>query len=128
MSKFPISAIAIAIFLGFSASGMAQPISNEQGTAEDRGKEEVAQPERNTAFKPSEGALYEVRVAGAEADYSTAREKCDDQAGNVKNDCVKEAKAAEVATKADAKLRMKTAKARKKTTKKSAKTNSKASE
>ncbi|MDD5176332.1 MAG: hypothetical protein PHQ05_07940 [Sterolibacterium sp.] len=107
---------------------MAQTTPNEQGAAEESGKEGVAQPERNIGFKPSEGAIFEARVAEADADYSIAKEICDDKTGNVKNDCVKEAKATAVATKADAKLRMKTANAQKKVAKKSAKANSKANE
>jgi hypothetical protein len=42
-------------------------------------------------------------VAKAEADYRVAKERCDDQAGNVKDVCLEEAKAAEAAAKADAK-------------------------
>ena len=49
-----------------------------------------------------------MRIARAEADYAVAREKCDDKAGNEKDVCIKAAKAAEVATKADAKVLSKT--------------------
>ena len=54
-----------------------------------------------------------MRVARADADYSVSIEKCDDMAGNVKDVCVKEAKAAAVAAKADAKAQMKTTNANK---------------
>jgi len=47
-------------------------------------------------------------MAQAEADYSVAREKCDDQAGNAKDVCVKEAKAARVGAEADAEAQKKT--------------------
>ena len=40
-----------------------------------------------------------------------AKERCDDKAGNVKDVCVKEARAAAVAAKADAKAKLKTANA-----------------
>ena len=44
-----------------------------------------------------------VTIAKAEADYRVAKEKCDDSAGNAKDVCLKEAKAAEAAAKAEAK-------------------------
>ena len=52
-------------------------------------------------------------VAKAESAYAVAREKCDDQAGNAKDVCVKEAKAVEVKALADAKLGKKIGEARK---------------
>ena len=45
-----------------------------------------------------------VQVAKAESAYAVAKEKCDDQAGNAKDVCVKEAKAIEVKALADAKM------------------------
>jgi hypothetical protein len=45
-----------------------------------------------------------VMVAKAEAAYVVAKEKCDDQAGNAKDVCVKEAKAVEAKALADAKM------------------------
>src|SRR4029077_14540301 len=44
------------------------------------------------------------RVARAEATYEVAKEKCDDLSGNAKDVCMKEAKAAQVKAKADAKV------------------------
>ena len=43
-------------------------------------------------------------TARADANYEVAKEKCDDLAGNAKDVCVKEAKAAFVKAKADAKV------------------------
>jgi hypothetical protein len=43
-------------------------------------------------------------VAKAEVAYAIAKEKCDDKAGNAKDVCVQEAKAAETKALADAKL------------------------
>lgn len=43
-------------------------------------------------------------VAKAESTYAVAKEKCDDLAGNVKDVCVKEAKAIEIKSLADAKM------------------------
>lgn len=47
-------------------------------------------------------ARYKVRVAKAEAAHDVAREKCDDLAGNAKDVCIKDAKAALTRTKAEA--------------------------
>ena len=41
-------------------------------------------------------------IAKAEAEYAVAKERCDDQAGNAKDVCVKEAKSAQTAAKANA--------------------------
>ena len=79
--------------------------------AEAGGRERVSKAELEANFKPSEKASYNVRIAIAKADYDIARERCDDSAGNVKDVCVKEAKAAEVAAQGKAKARMTTANA-----------------
>ncbi len=142
MSGCRVIAIAMAIGLAFSAGAMAQTMSKEQyksakdgiaaehkaakaacgslaGNARDickaeaAGNERVAKAELEASYKPSVDASYKLRLARAAAVHSVAKEKCDDLAGNVKNVCVKEAKAAEVAAKADAKTQMKSADARK---------------
>jgi hypothetical protein len=77
-----------------------------------KGKEKVAYAELEQTYQPSVDHRYKARVAVAEADYGVAREKCDDQAGNLKDVCIKEAKAAQTAAKADAKARMKIVDAR----------------
>lgn len=46
------------------------------------------------SYKPTVKTHYDARIAKAEADYDVARERCDDLAGNKKDVCVKEAKAA----------------------------------
>lgn len=136
MNKLNILVIALAIGFGYSASGMAEGISKNaykankdkisaeykmdksgcaslSGNASDiciaeaKGKEDVARAELQASYKPSRKTRYEARVARAEADYAVAMEKCDDKGGNVKDVCVKEAKAAETAAKADAKAKMK---------------------
>ncbi len=43
-------------------------------------------------------------MAKAESAYAVAKEKCDDQTGNAKDVCVKEAKAVEIKALADAKM------------------------
>ena len=138
MNQLTIGAIAIA--LAFSAGAVAQTLSKDQYqsgkdgiaadykaakascgslsgnandicTAQASGREKVAKAQLEAEYKPSLNARYAVRIARADADYSVAREKCDDKAGNVKDVCVQEAKAAAVAAKADAKAWMTTANA-----------------
>ena len=76
--------------------------------AEAKGKEAVALAELDNSYKPTQKTNYKVNVAKAEAAYVVAKEKCDDLSGNPKDVCVKEAKAAQTAAKADAKVQMKT--------------------
>ena len=139
MNKFSITVIAAAISLAFSAGALAaQGMSKEAYKAgkdkiaaeyksakagcgsmsanakdvcmaEAKGKEKVAMAELEASYKPSDKARIAVGIAKAEADYSVAKEKCDDKAGDAKKACVKEAKAAETHAKADASAPMKTA-------------------
>lgn len=140
MNKLNLSAVAIAIGLCFSTGAMAQSMSKEtyksgksaiaadyksarvackavSGNARDickaeaGGNRKVAKAELEAKFKPSHDTRYQVRVARADADYGVAREKCDDLAGNVKDVCVKEAKAVSVTAKADAKTQLKVSEA-----------------
>jgi hypothetical protein len=67
-----------------------------------KGREEVARADLEAKYEPSKENRYKVRATQAEADYAVAKERCDDQAGNVKDICLKEAKAAEAAAKANA--------------------------
>lgn len=149
MNKSELNAIAILVGLVFSAGAVAQMMPEDQyrsgkdgiaaehkaanaacgsfsGNAYDickaeaGGKEKVARAELEAKYQPSEDAMYKLRVARADADYSINRQKCDDLAGNVKDVCVKEAKANAIAAKADAKAHMKTANANDKADQKSA--------
>lgn len=86
--------------------------ANDICVTEAAGKEKVAKANLDAANKNTNEARYDARVAKAEADYSVAMEKCDDQSGNKKDVCVKEAKAAEIAAKADAEAQMKSSKAK----------------
>ncbi len=61
--------------------------------------EETAEATYKDTPKAREHAKHEI----AEADYKVAKERCDDKAGNDKDVCVKEAKAAMTKTEADAK-------------------------
>lgn len=152
-----ITAIAAVISLAFNAGAMAQSMSKDEykaekeriaaehesaeascgslsGNAKDvceaeaKGKEKVAKAELEARYHPTPKTRYEARIAKAEADYSIAKEKCDDKAGNVKDVCVKEAKAAETAAKADAKMQMKTTDAKMHANEESAEAHMKAKE
>lgn len=155
VNKFNLNTIAIAIGFAFSAGAMAQTLSKDEyksakqgiaaeyksakvacgslsGNAKDickaeaSGKANVEKAELDATYKPSVNARYKLRLARADADYAVAREKCDDAAGNVKDVCVKQAKADAIAARADAKAQMKSANANDAAAETSAKANSKA--
>lgn len=135
MNKLNILMLAMAISFGYNAGAMAEGMSKDNYKAEKarieatykldkhgcsslsgntndickveaKGKERVSMAELIATYKPSRKTRYEARIAKAEADYAVAREKCDDMAGNTKDVCVKEAKAAQTTAKADAKAHM----------------------
>lgn len=157
MNKLKINAIAIAIGLAFGTGAFAQTMSKDEyksardniavqykasgmaceslsGNAKDickaeaSGREKVARADLDASNKPSADTRYKLRVTHAEADYMVAKEKCDDAAGNVKDVCLKEAKSASVAAKADAKANMKTANANRQAAETSAKARDTAAE
>ncbi len=70
---------------------------------EAKAKEKVARAELEYGYTAKAGDQNKVLVAKAETAYAVAKEKCDDKAGNVKDVCLKEAKAIEVKALADAK-------------------------
>ena len=72
--------------------------------AEAKGKVSAAKADAEAAYRNTPKARESARVAHAEATYHVAIEKCDDLAGNTKDVCVKEAKAALVKGKANAKV------------------------
>jgi len=72
--------------------------------AEAKGKDNVAKADAQAAYENTPKARENARVARAQANYDVAKEKCDDQAGNRKDVCVKEAKAELVKGKANAKV------------------------
>ncbi len=140
MKNLNISAITLAIGIAFSAGAMADGMSKKEYKSQDKtiaaeyksaksgcdslsgnandicvaeanGKRDVAKAELELNFKPSVKTRYNARVAKADADYGVAIQHCDDKAGNDKDVCVKEAKAAKIHAAADAKAQMKTSKA-----------------
>ncbi|MBU1361027.1 MAG: hypothetical protein KKC79_13210 [Gammaproteobacteria bacterium] len=60
---------------------------------EAKGKENVAKAELEQAYKPSDSHSRKVAQEKAKAEYEVAKEKCDDQQGDAKNACQKQAKA-----------------------------------
>ena len=83
-----------------SMTGNAKDVCLQQA----KGKEKVSKAEADAAYKGTPKARESARVAKADADYNVAKEKCDDQTGNQKDVCVKEAKAGHTRAKADAKV------------------------
>jgi hypothetical protein len=83
-----------------SMSGNAKDVCIEEA----KGKEKIAKADADAAFKNTPKAREAARTAHADATYAVAKEKCDDQTGNQKDVCVKEAKAAHVKAIADAKV------------------------
>jgi len=71
---------------------------------EANGKEKVARAELEAGYTGKAADHNKVLVVKAETTYAVAKERCDDLAGNVKDVCIKEAKAVEVKALADAKL------------------------
>ena len=82
-------------------AGNAKDICVEEA----KGNEKVAKADLELRQTGKEKDQYNLRIAKADAVYAVAKEKCDDKAGNVKDVCVKEAKAEHEKAKSDAKLR-----------------------
>jgi hypothetical protein len=83
-----------------SRSGNAKDICLAEAT----GKQKVAKADAEAAYKNTPTAREDARTTRAEATHSVAKEKCDELSGNSKDVCVKEADAALVKGKADAKV------------------------
>jgi hypothetical protein len=72
---------------------------------EAKGAEKVAKAELAVREDDSRKTRFNLLMAKAEADYDVAKERCDDLAGNARDVCVKDAKAAFATAKADAKAK-----------------------
>ena len=79
-------------------SGNAKDICVQEA----KGKEKVAKAELEYSYTGKAKDQAKVEKVKAESTYDVAKEKCDDQAGNNKDACVKEAKAAKERALADA--------------------------
>jgi hypothetical protein len=90
-------------------TGNAKDICVEEAKA----KEKIAKAELEYAYTGKAKDANAVLVAKADAGYAVAKERCDDQTGNAKDVCVKEAKAVHVKALADAKLGKQVGEARK---------------
>jgi hypothetical protein len=77
-------------------------------TEEAKGMERVAKAELEAIYEPSAKHSLAVHTAKAKAALAIAKEKCDDQAGNAKAVCRKEAEALYTSDMAKAKLSEKT--------------------
>ena len=91
-----------------SLGGNAKDICVAEAKAKRTRVEENAEVGYQNTPKAREHAAHEI----AEADYQLAKERCDDKAGNEKDICVKEAKAAMTKVQADAKAAQKGTEAR----------------
>ena len=81
-------------------TGNAKDICKEEASA----REKVARAELNYSYSGKPADQTKVLVAKAETAYAVAKERCDDQSGNAKDVCVKEAKAIEVKALVDARM------------------------
>jgi hypothetical protein len=77
----------------------AKDVCNEEA----KGKEKIAKAELDQKVRPSDSNARKVAEAKVEVAYDIAKEKCDDQKGDAKSACVKQAKAEESKGKADVK-------------------------
>jgi len=89
-------------------AGNAKDVCMDQAKA----KEKVAKAELEYSYTGKGSDWNKVQVAKAETTYAVEKEKCDDQAGNAKDVCRKEAKAVETKALADAKMEKKIHKAK----------------
>jgi hypothetical protein len=83
-----------------SLAGNAKDICVEEA----KGKQKVALADLEFRYSGKTSDQNKLWVAKADAAYDVAKEKCDDLAGNPKDVCVKEAKAAHTKALADAKM------------------------
>ena len=72
--------------------------------AEAKAAEKRAKADALEGYKNTDKARYDARIERAEADYMVAKERCAEKAGNARQVCLEEAKAAEATAKADAKV------------------------
>ena len=130
--KKTLMTFAVAAALGFSGMGYAALSKQERKAEQDRissdyktaknnckgmkgntkdicmaeakGANKIAKAELEARDKGTPKAQANARIARAEADYSVAKEKCEDMSGNNRDVCKKDAKAAYTRAKGDAKV------------------------
>ena len=74
--------------------------------AEAEGNDKIARAELDQRYKPSARNRFSVALARADAAYAVAKVHCDEQEGNARDVCQKQAKADEVTAKTNAKAQM----------------------
>lgn len=89
---------------GKAACGSMKANAKDICVEEAKAKEKIALAELEYAYTGKPADMTKVAETKAKSAYAVAKEKCDDQTGNAKDVCVKEAKAVEVKALADAKL------------------------
>lgn len=67
-----------------------------------RGTRRVAEAELEAAYKPGPRTHYDAAIARADAAYSVAQKECQNQKGDARKACVKDARAARVLARAAA--------------------------
>lgn len=85
----------------------ARDICNEEAKA----KEKVAKAELEYSYTGKPADARKLQVVMADTAYAVAKERCDDQSGNAKDVCVKEAKAVKAKALADVTLQKKVSEA-----------------
>ncbi|MCX9155602.1 hypothetical protein OPU71_05630 [Niveibacterium sp. 24ML] len=95
--------------LGKAACANMSGQQNKLCVTQAKSTRKIAEANLEASYTPTRKTHYKARFAKAEADYSVARERCNDKADNAKDVCIKEAKAAETSAKADATVQLKTA-------------------
>jgi hypothetical protein len=88
-----------------AARTRCSPLSGNPRTlclAEARAVERKAMAEAEARYRGTDSARRDATIESAEADFDVARTKCGAKTGNDRDDCIKEAKAVEVRTKAEA--------------------------
>ena len=83
-----------------SMNGNAKDICEKEA----KGNEKIAKADLDVRDKPTELTQYKARLARADAAYEVAKERCDDQSGNAKDVCRKDANATHVKAKEEAKV------------------------
>lgn len=83
-----------------SLAGNAKDICAEEA----KGRQAVARAELEFGYTGKPADRNKVQVAMAESIHAVSRERCDDLAGNVKDVCVKQAKAVRTKSLAEAKM------------------------
>ena len=92
-----------------SMTGNAKDICKEEAEA----KQKVAKAELEYSYTNKPADQAKIAKVKAETTYDVAKEKCDYQAGNAKDVCVKEAKAMRVKALSDAQMKKTVGEARK---------------